>query len=48
MDDEFKVKILEFKERLKNGEILDDILLEVFVVVREVLLRVLGMKYYDE
>ncbi|OOM11983.1 preprotein translocase subunit SecA [Clostridium saccharobutylicum] len=47
-DDELKAKTPEFKERLKNGETLDDILPEAFAVVREASSRVLGMKHYDE
>ena len=45
-DDELKHKTVEFKERLKNGETLDDILPEAFAVVREASYRVLGMKQY--
>lgn len=45
-DDELKHKTVEFKERLKNGETLDDILSEAFAVVREASYRVLGMKQY--
>ncbi|MGL4850785.1 MAG: preprotein translocase subunit SecA, partial [Clostridium sp.] len=45
-DDELKAKTEEFKERLKNGETLDDILVEAFAVVREASWRVLGMKHY--
>ena len=36
----------EFKERLKNGETLDDILPEAFAVCREAAWRVLGMKHF--
>ncbi len=35
-----------FKERLANGETLDDILPEAFAVVREASKRVLGMRHY--
>ena len=45
-DDQLKNKTVEFKERLKNGETLDDILVEAFAVVREASDRVLGMKHY--
>lgn len=45
-DDELKHKTVEFKERLKNGETLDDILPEAFALVREASYRVLGMKQY--
>ena len=37
----------EFKERLANGETLDDILPEAFAVVREASKRVLGLRQYD-
>ena len=46
-DDELKAKTLEFKERLKNGETLDEILTEAFAVVRETAKRVLGERHYD-
>ena len=45
-DDELKAKTAEFKERLANGETLDDLLVEAFAVVREASARVLGMKHY--
>ena len=45
-DDELKAKTTEFKERLANGETLDDLLVEAFAVVREAASRVLGMKHY--
>ena len=45
-DDQLKHKTVEFQERLKNGETLDDILVEAFAVVREASDRVLGMKHY--
>lgn len=47
-DEELKGKTTEFKERLANGETLDDILAEAFAVVREASSRILGMKHYDE
>lgn len=47
-DEELKAKTPAFKERLANGETLDDILPEAFAVVREASKRVLGMKHYDE
>ncbi|HAF31477.1 MAG TPA: preprotein translocase subunit SecA [Anaerovibrio sp.] len=37
----------KFKERLANGETLDDILPEAFAVVREASRRVLGMRHFD-
>ncbi|WP_405320944.1 preprotein translocase subunit SecA [Frisingicoccus sp.] len=45
-DDELKDKTRIFKERLAQGETLDDILVEAFAVVREAAYRVLGMKHY--
>ncbi len=41
-DEELKAKTKEFKERLENGETLDDILPEAYAVVREAASRVLG------
>ena len=45
-DEELKAKTPEFKERLKNGEALDNILPEAFATVREASWRVLGMKHF--
>lgn len=45
-DEELKHKTIEFKERLKNGETLDDLLVEAYATVREAAYRVLGMKHY--
>ncbi len=45
-DDELKAKTPEFKERLANGETLDDLLPEAFAAVREAAKRVLGMEHY--
>lgn len=45
-DYNLKMKTQDFKERLKQGETLDDILVEAFAVVREAAFRVLGMKHY--
>jgi preprotein translocase subunit SecA len=45
-DDELRGKTSEFKERLKKGETLDDILPEAYAVVREAGRRVLGMEHY--
>lgn len=46
-DDELKDKTRIFKERLANGETLDDILIEAFAVVREASKRVLDLRHYD-
>ena len=46
-DEELKNKTLEFKEKLKNGATLDDIVYEAFAVVREAARRVCGMRHFD-
>lgn len=46
-DEDLKAKTFEFRERLKNGETLDDILPEAFAVVREASKRTLGQRHYD-
>ena len=46
-DDQFKDVTLSFKERLKKGETLDDILPEAFALCREASRRVLGERPYD-
>ncbi len=46
-NDELKAKTKEFKDRLKNGQSLDDIIVEAFAVVRETAKRVLGERHYD-
>lgn len=45
-DEELKEKTLKFKERLKNGETLEDILVEAFATAREACFRVIGEKPY--
>ena len=45
-DEELQAKTPEFKERLANGETLDDILVEAFATVREAATRVLNMRHY--
>ena len=45
-DEQLRGKTFEFKERLKNGETLDDLLPEAYAVVREASKRVLGMKHF--
>ncbi|MFG6348909.1 MAG: preprotein translocase subunit SecA, partial [Lachnospiraceae bacterium] len=45
-DEELKAKTPGFKERLANGETLDDILPEAYATVREAATRVLGMRHY--
>ena len=46
-DDELRHKTVEFKERLEEGETLDDLLIEAFAVVREAAWRVLGQRHFD-
>ncbi|MEI6443421.1 MAG: preprotein translocase subunit SecA [Nostocales cyanobacterium ELA583] len=46
-DEQLKSKTVEFKQRLANGETLDDILPEAFAVVRESGRRVLGLRHFD-
>jgi preprotein translocase subunit SecA len=46
-DEELKNKTAEFKEKLKNGATLDDIVYEAFAVVREAARRVCGMRHFD-
>ena len=45
-DQELQAKTPEFKERLQNGETLDDLLPEAFATVREAADRVLGLRPY--
>ncbi|SEA08352.1 preprotein translocase subunit SecA [Oribacterium sp. KHPX15] len=45
-DEELKAQTAKFKERLANGETLDDILPEAFATVREAGKRVNGMKHF--
>ena len=45
-DEELQAKTPEFRERLKNGETLDDLLPEAFAVCREGAVRSLGMKHF--
>ncbi len=46
-DEKLREKTFEFKERLKKGERLDDILVEAFAVVREAAKRTLKQRHYD-
>jgi preprotein translocase subunit SecA len=45
-DEELKAKTTEFKNRLKNGETLDDILVEAYATVREASKRVIGLRHF--
>ncbi|MBQ4424615.1 MAG: preprotein translocase subunit SecA [Lachnospiraceae bacterium] len=44
--EEMRAKTLEFKERLKNGETLDDLLVEAYAMVRESARRTIGLEHY--
>ncbi|MDU6148867.1 MAG: preprotein translocase subunit SecA, partial [Neisseria subflava] len=46
-DAELQAKTAEFKQRLADGQSLDDILVEAFAVCREASSRVLGMRHFD-
>ena len=46
-DSELRAKTDYFKQQLKEGKTLDDILPETFAVVREASKRVLGMRHFD-
>jgi preprotein translocase subunit SecA len=46
-DAQLRGKTVEFRQRLANGETLDDLLPEAFAVVREVGRRVLNMRHFD-
>ena len=46
-DDQLKAKTPEFKQRLADGQTLDNILPEAFAIVREVSKRTLGMRHFD-
>jgi preprotein translocase subunit SecA len=46
-DDALRGKTAEFRNRLDNGEELDDLLVEAFAVTREAARRVIGQRHYD-
>src|SRR5215217_2594825 len=46
-DDALRAKTAEFRQRLDNGEELDDLLIEAFAVVRETASRTIGQRHYD-
>jgi len=46
-EESLKAKTTEFKQRLENGEKLDELLPEAFAVVREAGIRSLGMRHFD-
>lgn len=46
-NEQLSAKTPEFRERLKKGETLDDILPEAYAVIREAAWRTLGLRHYD-
>jgi len=46
-DDDLKAKTAQFKQRLAEGETLDDLLTEAFAAVREASLRTIGLRHFD-
>lgn len=46
-DEQLSGKTLEFRERLRQGAILDELLPEAFAVVREASIRTLGLRHFD-
>ena len=46
-DEELRAMTTEFKERIAQGETLDDLMAEAFAVVREAAKRTLGQSHYD-
>jgi preprotein translocase subunit SecA len=46
-DEELAAKTVEFKQRVENGEHLDDLLFEAFAAVREAFKRTIGVRLFD-
>ena len=46
-DSDFKIKTKELKHRVKKGEKLEDLIVEVFAYAREASIRTLGMRHFD-
>jgi preprotein translocase subunit SecA len=46
-DEELRGKTAEFKQRLENGETLEDILFEAYAAVREAFKRTIGVRLFD-
>ena len=46
-DDELAHKTVEFRQRLENGEPLDDLLSEAFATTREAARRTIGQRHFD-
>ena len=47
-DKKLKAQTAKFRERLKNGEGIDNLLVEAFASVREASKRTLGLRHFDE
>ncbi|HXY45232.1 MAG TPA: preprotein translocase subunit SecA, partial [Acidimicrobiales bacterium] len=47
-DEDLARKTIEFRERLEQGEELNDLLVESFAVVREAGVRTIGQRHFDE
>jgi preprotein translocase subunit SecA len=46
-DDELRGKTAEFRERLENGETLEDLIFEAYAAVREAFKRTIGVRLFD-
>lgn len=46
-DEQMRAKSDEFRQRLTNGETLDDLMVEAFALVREAAVRTIGLRHYD-
>ena len=46
-DEQIPQKTIEFKERIKNGEALDQLLPSAFALVREASVRTIGLRHFD-
>src|SRR6187399_2168399 len=46
-DEELRGKTPEFKQRVENGETLEDILFEAYAAVREAFKRTIGVRLFD-
>ena len=46
-DEELRGKTAEFKQRLENGESLEDLIFEAYAAVREAFRRTIGVRLFD-
>jgi preprotein translocase subunit SecA len=46
-DEQLRAQTQKFRDRLKNGETMDDIMVEAFATVREAAVRTVGMRHFD-